>query len=156
MENNIVYEYNNYGYKSDKFKEEHGNIHDKAEILKHPLPKLLSKNKLEEIINIFKKEIDLIKTEKINFDKKKEENIKEKYNFINPLKSHLIRIKKYNNNSGLNEKIQNISENLLFKKKIQKKINKFHLNKELESNFSQISNSNSSFSKEKKIVNKIY
>ena len=143
-------------YKSDKFKEEHGNIHDKAEILKYPLPKLLSKNKLEEIINIFKKEIDLIKTEKINFDKKKEENIKEKYNFINPLKSHLIRIKKYNNSNGLNEKIQNISENLLFKKKIQKKINKFHLNKELESNFSQISNSNSSFSKEKKIVNKIY
>ena len=106
---------------------------------------------MKKIINIFKKEIDSIKTHKINFDKKKEEDIKEKYSLINPLKAHLTRIKKYNNSNNTNEKKQNISENLLFKKKMQKN----NTNNELESIFFPTSNNNSSFSTKKKIMIKI-
>ena len=130
----------------NEFKKVDGNINDIIKILNEQDPNLLSKNKLKKIINIFKKEIDSIKTHKINFDKKKEEDIKEKYSLINSLKTHLTRIKKYNNSNNINEKKQNISENLLFKKKMQKN----NVNNELESNIFPTSNNNSSFSTEKK------
>ena len=55
-------------------------------------PQLLSKNKLEKIINLFKKEIDVLKNETFNFDK--DDNKFDKYKVDNPMNVQIDRIKK--------------------------------------------------------------
>ena len=130
--------------------QEKGNLNDINNILKTSEHHSLSKNKLQKIINIFKKEIDMLNIDNFNFDKKKEENIKEKYHLINPIKQHLKRITKYNqNNSDLNNINENnklISESSLIKNKINK-INKNSINNKREkSNLFKTLKNNQSFS----------
>ncbi len=123
------------------------NIHEILKVCNLSDPKLLSKNKLEKIIKLFKKEIDILKNEKYSFDKNNEDNIKDKYNLKNPLSTHMNRIKKYNqkNESKVgNKKRLNVSESSI----ISKKFKKFNINniKEGESNLFHNSKMNDSFS----------
>ena len=97
----------------DNFNESTENAYEIEKILKSSDPNMLSKNKLYRIANIFKRELENIKNEKLNFDKIKNENCKEKYNIINPLNSHLNKIKNYKHQNNRNE-------NDLIKSKIKK------------------------------------
>jgi hypothetical protein len=97
----------------DNFNESTENAYEIEKILKSSDPNMLSKNKLYRIANIFKRELENIKNEKLNFDKIKNENCKEKYNIKNPLNSHLNKIKNYKHQNNRNE-------NDLIKSKIKK------------------------------------
>ena len=123
------------------------NIHEILKVCNLSDPQLLSKNKLEKIINLFKKEIDILKKETYSFDKNNEDNIKDKYNLINPLSTHMNRIKKYNqkneSKSG-NKKRLNVSESSIISQKL-KKININNI-KHGESNLFHNSKMNDSFS----------
>ena len=123
------------------------NIHEILKVCNLSDPQLLSKNKLEKIINLFKKEIDILKNETYSFDKNNEDNIKDKYNLINPLSTHMNRIKKYNqkneSKSG-NKKRLNVSESSIISQKL-KKININNI-KHGESNLFHNSKMNDSFS----------
>ena len=135
---------NNINTKND-FDEVKGDINDIVNMLKSPEPSF-SKNNLKKIIKIFRKEIDIIKKEKLNFNKKEdEENIQEKYNLVNPLSLHINRIKKYNQKNDIIENLKNNSEKVLFKKKMDR-FNSYHnKNNEGDSNiFNTIKIHNSS------------
>ena len=118
-------------------------------------PNLLSKNKLEKIVKLFKKEVDVLKNEKEDF--KYFKKYREKYNIRNPLIFNLNRIKKHNkkrNDNNINniQKSEYLSTDNLVLKKLKKKNDNICNNYEKDSNlyssskiyesFSMISNSN--------------
>lgn len=136
---------------------ENDNFNNIKDILNMPDKHLLSKNKLHKIINIFKKEVDLLNNVKLNFNKNDGEDKKEKYILANPLNQNIKRIKKYNRKDILNKIEENnkyISESSLIKNKIQRYNKKTSNNKE-ESKFFKTVKNNNSFSIVRNIYDKI-
>lgn len=142
----------NISHKSN-FHDINGNIKDIEKILNTPEDNFLSKNKLQKIINIFKKEIDIIKIDNFNFVENKDKNNKAKYDIINTLNKQLIRNKKFNQRdlNDFNENNKNISETDLIKIKIPKNKKNNNNNNKEKSIIFQVPKDNNSFTMERNI-----
>jgi hypothetical protein len=128
----IIQKYRNDSSKLRDNNEQNNNKNNLQENIKEILkecnladPHLLSKNKLEKIINLFKKEIDILKKETFYLDKEDDKN--NKYKIDNQLNVHLNKIKRYNQKKESNNNSSrrlNVSESSLLIKRYKKSINK--------------------------------